>query len=163
MSAKKHCLRNYPKKQTDKANSESMFGDPYPLTNRHFEIFVDECKYWIKFFGLTGWEVNYVFVEDISSRAWICTEDLEDRLVLIGLANSWDIQPDSKSLRRSAFHEICELLTVRYYLLAKERNTNINDIIEENHNVIRTLENSVFQVDFNRRWPVNKKRNRKTL
>lgn len=159
MSAKKYCLLNFPKKQTDK--SKDFLGDSYPLNGRHFEIFVEECKYWIKFFGLHGWEVNYVFVEDVSSRAWVCMEDLEDRLILVGLANSWDIRPDAKNLRRSAFHEICELLTMRYFLLAKERNSDIKDIIEENHYVIRTLENSVFQADFNRRWPSSGKKYKK--
>jgi len=158
MSAKKLSLRRYPKKQTNEPVHEDMFCDQYPLTHRHFEIFVEECKYWIKFFGLNGWEVNYVFVKDSSSRAWVCTEDLEDRLILVGLANAWDIRPDAKNLRRSAFHEVCEILTMKYFLLAKDRNTNITDIVEENHNVIRTLENSVFQTDFNRRWPANKKK-----
>jgi len=150
-------LRDYPKKKINGPNYEGALGSAYQLTNRHFDIFVDECKYWIKFFGLIGWEINYVFVADDSSRAWVGAEDLEDRLVLIGLAKAWDIRPDAKNLRRSAFHEVCELLVMRYFLLAQERSTNYKDIMEENHNVIRTLENSVFQSDFNRRWPQNKK------
>lgn len=124
----------------------------YEVTQKHFDIFIDECKYWIKFFGLIGWEVNYALVRSLECRAWCGIHNLSDRIVQIGLSSVWDISPQNKVLRRAAFHEVIELLTMKFYILAIQRESKVSDVEEENHNLVRILENSVFEQDYTKRF-----------
>ena len=132
----------------------------YPITPQLFKLFVKECRYWLAYFGLTAWEVIFVqedeHVEDTSARAWCSVEDLSDRQVVMGIARVWDIEPDLPNISKVAFHEVLELLTMRLFVLAATG--VVMQIREENHALIRTLENSVFVSEFSRRISAEKRK-----
>lgn len=140
--------KSFQSRSSDKMNRIGK----YEVTEKQFDIFIDECKYWIKYFGLLGWEVNYVFTKNNECRAWCAIGNLDDRITMIGLSSIWDIQPQDKALRRAAFHEVVELFTMKFYVLAMMRDSSREAIEEENHNLVRTLENSIFDTDYNRRF-----------
>ncbi len=120
-------------------------------TSAHdFEIFVKECKKWIEIYGLKGWSVYYFHEHNDkieNSGASIRFGSLEGRVSSIFLEPDWQGNPvTSYQLRKSAFHEISELLFSRIYYLAAARFLHSDEEIEEEiHNLIRILENVLWK------------------
>ena len=116
-------------------------------TVRQFKLFKKECDYWIKELGLQGWQVHYSHKDDENKelRAWISFNKLADRQATISLSKDWNPEdPTDKIIQKCAFHEVLELLFRRFTVLAEYRCTTFDEIEEEKHNIIRTLENAVF-------------------
>jgi hypothetical protein len=115
-------------------------------TKKHFELFQKEAAKWIEYLGLKGWRVTFRHYYLSGSRAEIHSDSLADRSVSIFLSTDWgnDLVTDS-NIKRSAFHEVCELLLLRIYSMAVDRDSTESQVTEESHNIIRTLENTVFK------------------
>lgn len=117
-------------------------------TEDHFNLFVDECHKWIKFFGLLGWKVCFIHskvVKDCRANIYF-PNDKADRVVTISLSKDWgSFDCTEEDIRKSAFHEVCELLLFRLNDLAFSRFVSRGEIEEEVHSIIRTLENTVFK------------------
>lgn len=119
-------------------------------TQKDFNLFKSECQKWIEVFGLKGWRVTFRHANldnDNSARAWNTIQNLEDRVVSIGLCVDWDNDIEGvtdKNIKHSAFHEVMELFLGRMVILAKYRHSTDSEINEENHNIIRTLENVIL-------------------
>lgn len=119
----------------------------YQTTQHHFELFRKTALHWIEYFGLKSWKV-YFFHEavDKESRAQVSV-NVEWRSASIILNKEWDSSPKKYEIIQSAFHEICELLFWRLATMAYNR-SNKDDINEETHVLIRTLENTVLNDSF---------------
>lgn len=121
--------------------------DTWPTTEEDFEAFVDEAKFWIARFGLKGWGIDFK-VEDIGSRA-ILRMNVSGRRAVVSLAKDFGGGFTKKDVRRSAFHEVCELLLARTWDVALKRDLTPDqrrDALEEaQHEVIRILENTIFE------------------
>lgn len=118
------------------------------ITNKQFEIFKKECERWIEYFGLKNWQIHYL-LDDIDGRAEI-RYNCQDGIAVIVLAKEWDEIDDffvnDTSIKRSAFHEVLELLLGRLTNMASRRyNVDVGDIDEEAHSIIRTLENTIYR------------------
>jgi hypothetical protein len=117
------------------------------ITNdKHFDAFKKECDKWIKIFGLIGWQVDYEHDGDEKERnlAW-CQTNILARRSTIGLVKNWAHQEVTTSeVKRCAFHEVCELLLSRMKIIAETRIIGTDEIAEENHNLIRILENVLW-------------------
>jgi hypothetical protein len=117
-------------------------------TKKQFEIFKEECEKWIDYFGLKNWQVEYEHVEIERGRAQACFNCVGGVAVL-SLDIDWDESSDfvnDKNVRKSAFHEVCELLFGRINDMVGQRWGLIEeDVEEEIHRLIRTLENVVFK------------------
>lgn len=118
---------------------------------RDFEIFVKECKKWIEIYGLKGWSVYYFHEHNNkieNALASIRFGSLDGRVASIFLEPDWqDNRVTSYQLRKSAFHEVGELLFARIGYLASYRYLRSGDEIEEEtHNLIRILENVLWEV-----------------
>jgi len=127
------------------------------ITEPMVKVFEEEVKYWIEFFGLLGWEVQTYQALNRKDRAWCSVNKLQDRMCQIGIATEWNSPTSDFLIRQCAFHEVCELLTMRFFLLAISRSISLDSLEEENHNIIRTLENSVFSVFYKLRFEKEKK------
>ena len=122
-------------------------------TTEHFEIFKNEAEKWIVFFSLLDWAV-YFFHEDNATsgpcRAWSATVQ-EGKAASLGLSLNWNDDNDDViitdyDVKKSAFHEVCELLLRKLWKLADTRyGVTESDVEEELHSVIRRLENSVWK------------------
>lgn len=115
----------------------------YNITDRQFKYFIKECKKWIEFFGLKDWECFYECKEDENNRASLHTYS-EAGICTFILSNEWNGKPTNYLLRKSAFHETVELLLMRMRQLTYNRFSTQNEIDTENHRIIRTLENVLF-------------------
>lgn len=118
-------------------------------TKVHFELFKKECEFWINYFGLKGWRVEYFHRKLDDARAE-CGWSVSGRIATISLSTEW-MEVDGtiiteERIRVSAFHEVCELLLARFTMMAKNRIANHDDSVnEESHNIIRILENTIFK------------------
>lgn len=120
--------------------------EPNVTTEEHFKAFQEEALRWIEFFGLKGWQVDFRHADLEKNRADI-SYGLGSRIAAITLSTNWSHDPvTEEKVRRSAFHEVCELLLGRLSIFAKERfNVEEFQIDEEVHALIRTFENVIFQ------------------
>lgn len=117
-------------------------------TKAHFEIFKAECRRWLDYFGLKGWDVFFEHdnPENGESCFASCFYRLLGRNATFFLSKDWGHnEVTEQQVRRSAFHEVCELLLSRMKVLARSRFINEDEIEEEIHNLIRTFENTVFE------------------
>lgn len=113
-------------------------------TKAHFELFQEECRKWIDFFGLKDWEVNYEHKADKDNLAGAYI-NLEGKIATFHLAIGWYSKPNDYEVRKCSFHEVCEVLLGRLQILAEKRFTTLSEINESVHDVIRRLENTLFE------------------
>ena len=115
-------------------------------STRHFEIFKKECAKWIDFFGLKDWDILYAHNDSRPDSCANVTYNLSAKNVVIRLTKTWGEQPITvKRIKRSAFHEVCEVMIARLVICSAARFLNKDEIEEASHDIIRRLENSVFE------------------
>lgn len=117
------------------------------VTKKDFTQFKKECQKWLDYFGLKNWEVRYIFGGDSSKEGLAGTSiDIEDMLAIIYLCEEIsDIDYKQKTMNDLAFHEVCEVFLGRLRELALSRIITRNEVIEANHEIIRTLENVILK------------------
>lgn len=100
---------------------------------REFSRFKKEAQRLIQKLGLTGWRVVFEHSgdENGSMRA-----DLQGRVAVLSFGSYAERIPEEV-----ARHEVLELFLARFEILAKSRFILPDDIGEEKHAIIRTLEN----------------------
>ena len=116
-------------------------------TRKHFKIFCDEARKWIKTFGLLDWDISFTHESRINGLA-SCHSDTVSRRAVLNLEPDWgDRDPvTNKSIRVTAFHEVCELLLAPLSICASTRfNISEDEITESVHTVISVLQNVVFK------------------
>ena len=123
----------------------------YELNKKHFETFKKETLYWVEKLSMRNYEWNFCFEELEYARACVCI-DVEGRLATMTLSKTWDVEPKSKILRRSAFHEVFEVLLGSLQVTALTSIGRDDLYNAELHNVIRRMENTQFVDDYNRRF-----------
>lgn len=127
---------------------EEWMEESYTLKEKHFKIFKDEFLHWIDVLGLKGWEFIFNHIELEDARAQIMPGQC-GRVVIVLLNKTWDGQePSDYELRRTGFHEALELFFSKITHLAHKRSVTEDDIEEENHNLIRILENTIWEADY---------------
>lgn len=118
-------------------------------TKKQFEIFKEECEKWVDYFGLKNWQIYYrhVKVEDCRAN---CAFNCVGGIATLTLNTDWNEMSDDfvndDAVRKSAFHEVCELLFGRINDMVGQRWGLIEaDAEEEIHRLIRILENVIFK------------------
>jgi len=126
-------------------------------TKKDFDLFTDEGSYWIGRLNLNDWDICFIY--DINEneeglRAW-ARPDLISKTATIALTEDWMwLTPNKYDVCKSAFHECCEVMMHKLYHDLR-RTFSENYVASMIHKVIRTLENTLFVDDWNRR---NKKK-----
>jgi len=118
-------------------------------TKKQFEIFKNECKKWIDYFGLKNWQFYYRHTKVEEGRAQ-ANFDCVNGIATLTLSTYWnELSSDflnDKTVRRVAFHEVCEVMFGRINDMVGQRYGLIEeDITEEIHRLIRILENTMFE------------------
>ncbi len=118
----------------------------YKTTKKDFVLFKQEVRKWIDILGLKSWDLDIVHKNngDMPSAVGWCRFNLIGRCATIGLAEKWELEITDKSIRKTAFHEVSELLTARLNVVASERCITQAEIEESVHELIRTLENVLW-------------------
>ncbi len=115
-------------------------------TAKDFKTFKDECQRWIDYFGLHGWDVEYThdIGDNVMATFW---HSLEGRSVTINLSlNVPDWLYNENNIKKAAFHEVVEsMLLGGLALLADARYINKEEITASTHEIVGTLENTLFK------------------
>ena len=114
-------------------------------TKKDFKLFKKECTKWIDILGLKDWAIDYEHESiGLDILAQTCG-DTQNRHAFLQLDVAWDTYPSTPALiKRSAFHEVCELflMDIRMGLLSRTiTEIQVDTMI---HQVIRTLENVLY-------------------
>lgn len=123
-------------------------------TARHFGWFTDEAKRWIRFFGLYDWRVTFAHSRDYDywddDAIAMCCFTYDGRTATLWLNGDLPKEFCNEfQIRMSAFHEVVELLLGRISSIASTRwGFNQRDLTEATHEVVRTLENTVFGPEY---------------
>lgn len=121
-----------------------MSEEKIKTTNSDFETYRKEIQRLIDIFGLKGWHLFFRH-ESLNDSFAEIRYNMSARNAVFVLNTEFDtIDYSEDQIKRSAFHEVCELLLARISNLAKFRYTTEEEIDEEIHNIIRILENTVF-------------------
>ena len=116
-----------------------------------FDIFKAECEKWIKFFGLTEWEIDYAFVKDDEKiDAWVSFDEINGMLAIICMNSTWKERDKNfyniENIKKTAFHEVCEVFMAKLVRLASARYCVAEDEITlAKHEIIRRLENTFYK------------------
>jgi hypothetical protein len=109
---------------------------------KDFHQYESCCRKWIRFFGLLDWDVAFEHADLGGDTEAQCTFNAESRMATLSLNTEiTGIIP----LDRLAFHETAELMLADLNELANSRFTTELQIDQARHNVIHTLENSIYQ------------------
>lgn len=126
------------------------------LPEKFFEAFKEECEYWIKELGLISVEIDILKTEkkDEGCRAYtVRTRPTSNRIFAIWLV-MWQDKNNSrtyKEIRKCAFHEVWEVLM--YDISDAITDSETGHYAASNvHEVIRTLENTLFEDRYNARF-----------
>lgn len=118
-------------------------------TKKQYEIFKTECQKWIDYFGLKNWQVYYRHTKIEGARAQ-ASFNCVGGIVTLTLNTDWnELSRDfvcDENVRKSAFHEVCEIMFGRMDDMVGQRFGLIEeDVTEEIHRLIRILENTIFK------------------
>lgn len=114
--------------------------------NSDFELFKTECLKWIEIFGLKGWKVGFEHKETNDAYAHVKVDGIVDRFVIFVLNSKPDETDLHYDVKKTAFHEVCELLLWRMEYIGTCRYVQPEELPEERHNIIRILENSFYKM-----------------
>lgn len=118
-------------------------------TARDFSVFCEECRYWIKYFGLFGYRWCFVHEHFKGCRAGFGINDnSEDRVATCVFAQDWGHDViNNHNIREAAFHEVLEGLL---WFLRSLMNEKLAD--NSIHRIIHMFENTVFEDSYNQRF-----------
>jgi hypothetical protein len=122
----------------------------YTTTSKHFSFFREYCQDFINCFGLFEYRVFFEHraCQSSNSLAEIAVS-LQGRAATIVLSDKWsNIFPSEENLRRSAFHEVCELLFSEMRCVAGDIDLGLEAreqlTTRACHSIIRRLERAVL-------------------
>jgi len=111
------------------------------LKQTHFELFRKECKKWIDKFELNDYYFNFLFEEDLDNAAWCDVNDIENRILNIGLSTTIsDKQNSFDWMKKLAKHEIIHAILAKYRWLAYKRCIRREELDEVDEEIVRKLE-----------------------
>ena len=114
-------------------------------SKKDFELYKNECRKWIKIFGLLDWELYFEHESKTVDALAGCSFTRVGRNVTLWLSKNWGTNKVSTlDIKMTAFHEIGELLLSPLNDLAMERFVTQDQVEEATHVIIRTLENVVY-------------------
>lgn len=112
----------------------------YKTTSKDFDIFKKEGLKWQNYFGLKEWSISYVHIK-LEGVFGECSAIIPGKVCCIRL----NTQPGEPfNVRKTAFHEICELLLWELSDMAHAAYSK-NMAEASTHDIIRRLENTVFE------------------
>lgn len=115
-------------------------------TKEHFEIFKEECKKWINYYGLLQWEINFYHDETKSDNCALALWNLVAKRCDFYMYYEWDKEDLTEEyIKRVALHEVTHLLLGRLHSLAGYRFVRDAEIDESVHEIIRILEGILFR------------------
>lgn len=114
---------------------------------KDFDNFKNYFNKWADYLGLKSWYVIFKHCEIFEDSTARYSYELCSRVAKFSLGKEINIDESEDKeyvLKRAAFHECCELLLAKVNTYMFERNATPNQIEDAIHEIIRTLENTLF-------------------
>lgn len=109
-------------------------------TKKDFELFVTECKIWIKKLELSNWAVYYWHKSSTNNSLAYCTRNLSGMRADVHLNTEWSEQPVTKEeIKNCAKHEILHIFLGRMAENAEARFCSLADIDETEEELVNKL------------------------
>jgi len=109
-------------------------------TKKHFDLFKNECLYWIDKLELNNWDVviEHNSLEKGNANCW---SRVEGYVASITLNIEWEgIKPlNTETIKRTAKHETIHLLLARLSNYAKSRDYTTDDCYEAEEELVWKL------------------------
>jgi len=103
-------------------------------------IYKTEFLKWTEVFGLLGWSF-YFKLDDLKGNYGDILYNMVGRTATVRLNKKMEKELYSiEQVKQTAFHECCELFLGRLVSLAEYRYATADEIEEETHSIIRTME-----------------------
>ncbi len=113
-------------------------------TKKDFEIFKEECEKWLDYFGLKDWNCYY-YHEKLDKDDAQTIGSINDKQAVIKLNTEWSEKDDGYELKKTAFHEVIEVLLIKLRCMAEGTYpANEYTIDEECHSIIYRLTHTIF-------------------
>lgn len=124
-------------------------------TKADFKTFISRVSYWASKLGVTNYEFYFVHrdLTDTDYDGSVATVQMNylSKSAIFTLNAQWTESCNSKSLDRTAYHEVLHLLLYHLTYLASCRyGVTRNSLDEAEHSIIRSLENAQFGIGFNK-------------
>ena len=114
-------------------------------TQADFVAFCNEASKWLERLGVVDYETCFKHVEEMDSVAG-AEFHTQNRWAVLKLCKDWgDTLKNRYEVRKSAFHEVLELLLGDLRTLCGTDNVGDDDADREIHRVIRVMENVFFE------------------
>jgi len=115
-------------------------------TDKHFEMFVKECKHWIDYWAMKQWRIEFRhgdFVEDTRANFEYHWASMS---AYIALEEYWEgcVEVTDREIAEVAFHEVAEIMLSPIAQVASDH-CNEFDYNQKVHSIIRRMENSIFK------------------
>ena len=108
-------------------------------TKKDFALFKQECEKWLRVLQLTDWDVIYHHgkVADKDPAAFSAGYAMN---VAITFGRSWNIRVTRKEIKKSAFHEVGEILLAQLNIIGRSRYiVSEGEFGRESHAIINRL------------------------
>jgi hypothetical protein len=116
------------------------------LTDKHFEIFKTEARFWINKFHLNNWKVYFNFEKlDVDAFA-LCSSDMLGKVATLSLNidhSSLGLEDLITAVKAHAKHEVLHLLISRVTSCGKYRFVSQDMYEEAGEELVRKLENII--------------------
>lgn len=113
----------------------------------YFALFEKEASHWLWYFGLHDWRV--VFYHDELHTGNIAETHMDYVGKCASMILAKGLEPHfytTEGIKRTAFHEVCELLLGSLYCLIDPHSDREHDAMSKaGHEIIRRLENTVYR------------------
>lgn len=110
---------------------------------KHFELYKRESEFWVRYFGLLDFDIQYKISEKNGSTLAATTVYHADKIATVEVTKLWDELNDQK-IKEVAFHEVCEILLSRLRSMAC--GTFSEEAVNETcHSIIARLQNSIWR------------------
>lgn len=118
-------------------------------SKKQFELFKDECEYWIGKFEMNEWLIS-IFHERLDDNAeGECRRNFRTKTINIVLNTHMDAI-DEELIKETAKHECIHALIGRFSGLAQSRFVSVDELRESEEELIRKLEKIIKQ--FFKNW-----------
>jgi len=118
--------------------------------DKRFLITKEEAEHWMGMLSVKNWHIRFEGADLGDEKRAEITYSLCNRIATFRLAKEDAENLSEKEIRLTAFHEICHLLLADMVnhldrIVSEEISTDLE------HSVVRTLENTLFELDYEKR------------
>ena len=119
----------------------------FKTTQKDFVLFQSECRYWVDFFGLVDWSIDFL-LEDLKEEFTFARAQFSylSRIATIKLNSKIDEKLTEHKIKKTALHEVLHIVHAKCFQLMKARFVSEDEIDEADHELVVRLTNCFLNI-----------------